>query len=183
MDDSDQDFVDICSKFLKRARKKAAEPSRQTKNPEQALSQVQGDKRGNNGQGGDSGRQVAASQPVGKAEQDEVHGGTRFDPGEPSALHSDHGAQSDRDLSAKDKVLLKMQHFKRVSPQKMVHSIHVHPTEQDTCALTARHQIQGRPVVYQYVFNILGSHFTKKLQRVKSPQSVSSKVSRSETFL
>ncbi|XP_037546087.1 structure-specific endonuclease subunit SLX4 [Nematolebias whitei] len=136
MDDSDQDFVDIYSKLLKRARKKAAEPTRQTKKPEQALSQVQGDKRRNH-------EQVAASQPVGKAEQEEVRGGTRFDPGEPSAVPSDHGAQSDRDLRAKDKVLLKMQHFKRVSPQKMVHNIHV--TKQDTCALTALHQIQDPP--------------------------------------
>lgn len=176
MDESDQDFVDICSKLQRRARKKAGEPSRQTKKAEQAQSQaVEGDRRRNHEQGGDSGRQVAASQPVGaQAEQDEVRGGTRFDPGEPSALPSDHGSQPDRDLRAKDKVLLKMQHFKRVSPQRMVHSIH--PPKQDVCAPTAQHQMQGRPVFSHCVcLTYFRLNSLKKLQKIKSLQSVLNK--------
>ncbi|XP_017281064.1 structure-specific endonuclease subunit SLX4 [Kryptolebias marmoratus] len=137
MDDSDQDFVDICSKLLKRVRKKKGE--------QQVLSQAtQGDKRmRSNPQGGDSGWRLAATQPVGaEAEQDVVCGGARFDPGE----SSDRVAQTDRGLRAKDKVLLKIQHFRRASPQKMAHNDNIQPTKQDACALTAQRQIQDPPV-------------------------------------
>lgn len=152
MDDSDQDFVDIrCPKN----RKRTGEPTRKTTKAErqQALSlAVQGDRRRNK-QGGDSGCQFAASLPAGaEAERDVVCRGTTFDSGESSALPSDHGAQTDKDLGAKDKVILKMQHFKRASPQKMVHNISDQPTKQDTCVLTYQHQIQGRLVVFQHDF-------------------------------
>lgn len=159
MDDSDQDFVDIrCPKWLKRNRMRAGEPNRKiTKVEQQALSQgVEGDRRRKKKQGGDSRCQLAATQPAGaEAERDVDCRRTTSDSGESSALPSDHREQTGRGFRAKDKVLFKMQHFKRASPQKMVHNINDQPTKQDMCTLTYQHQIQGRLVVCQKDFNMV----------------------------
>ncbi|XP_041838068.1 structure-specific endonuclease subunit SLX4 isoform X2 [Melanotaenia boesemani] len=76
MDDSDHDFVDLCSKLLKRVRKNPVE------------------------------------------------------------------AQSDKDMKAKDKVLLRMQQFKRAIPQKLAHNDKTQPTNHVTGSSTAENHRQ-----------------------------------------
>lgn len=134
MDDSDQDFVDLCSKLLKRVRKKPGEPRQPRKAEHQPSSQAsEGDKRRRNNKGeGDCGSKFAGTQPVctgAAAEQHVVCGGTGHDSGDagssavPAAVPS-----AERGLAAKDKVLHRMQQFKRVSPQRLVHKEKSRPT-------------------------------------------------------
>ncbi|XP_045904008.1 structure-specific endonuclease subunit SLX4 isoform X2 [Micropterus dolomieu] len=134
MDDSDQDFVDLCSKLLKRVRKKPGEPRQPRKAEHQPSSQAsEGDKRRrNNKREGDCGSKFAGTQPVctgAAAEQHVVCGGTGHDSGDagssavPAAVPS-----AERGLAAKDKVLHRMQQFKRVSPQRLVHKDKSRPT-------------------------------------------------------
>lgn len=126
MDDSDQDFVDLCSKLLKRVRKKPGEPRQLRKAEHQPSSQAsEGDKkRKNNKKDGDFGSNVTGTQPLGAgAGQLVVSEGTRHGSGDagPSIVPSTAaGPRPERVLTAKDKVLHKMQQFKRVSPQRMV---------------------------------------------------------------
>ncbi|XP_049427605.1 structure-specific endonuclease subunit SLX4 [Epinephelus fuscoguttatus] len=141
MDDSDQDFVDLCSKLLRRVRKKPGESRQPRKAERQPSSQASdGDKRRrNNRRDGDSG-----SQPVCTgAEERVLCGGTGHDSGDaesssgvPSAAA---GPRAERRLSAKDKVLHRMQQFKRVSPQRMVLKDKSQPTnhENDSAAAAA----------------------------------------------
>lgn len=116
MDDSDHDFVDLCSKLLKRVRKKQGEPRRPRK-AEPSSQASDGDKRKrNHKRDGDSGSKCAGTQPVrtgAEAEQEVVCGGAGCDSGDAGRV--------ERGLTAKDKVLQRMQQFKRVNPQKMVH--------------------------------------------------------------
>nr|XP_057941863.1 structure-specific endonuclease subunit SLX4 isoform X2 [Doryrhamphus excisus] len=112
MNDSDQDFVDLCSKLLKRSRKKV-EPkhhgSSDQKHPSQSSD---GGKKRNKevyvrsgvvGNGGDDlGDAVAASEQ-----------------------------RIEKRVRAKEKVLKRMEHFKRASPPKMVHKDHPAGMEQD----------------------------------------------------
>lgn len=120
MDDSDQDFVDLCSKLLKRVRKKPGEPSQPRRAEQQPSSQASdGDKRKRNKKrDGDYGSKGVGAQPVGTgagAEQHGLCGGTGSDSG-------DAGSSGvPRAERAKDKVLQRMQQFKRASPQRMVH--------------------------------------------------------------
>lgn len=123
MDDSDQDFVDLCSKLLKRVRKKPGEPSQPRRaEPQQQQPSSQssdGDKRKRNKKRDDDyGPKGVGAQPVGTgagAEQHGVRGGTGSDSG-------DAGSSGvPRAERAKDKVLQRMQQFKRASPQRMVH--------------------------------------------------------------
>nr|XP_046263799.1 structure-specific endonuclease subunit SLX4 isoform X2 [Scatophagus argus] len=123
MDDSDQDFADLCSKLLKRVRKKPGEPRQPRKAEQQPSSQASdGDKRRrHHKKDGDSGSKCAGTQPVCTGEeavQHVVSGGTGQDSGDSGLLA---GPKADRGLSAKDKVLQRMQQFRRVSPQRMVH--------------------------------------------------------------
>ncbi|XP_015822872.3 structure-specific endonuclease subunit SLX4 isoform X1 [Nothobranchius furzeri] len=138
MDDSEQDFVDLCSKLLKRVRKKAGEPSTQ-KIPGQSSSQKVQEykKQRNDKQGGDSESRFAASQPVGAGcDLDVVCGRTGCGSGNPEP-------PADGDLRTKDKVLLRMQHFKRVTPQKMVRTnVKIQQMNQDSWTLTSQHQRQ-----------------------------------------
>ncbi|XP_065810130.1 structure-specific endonuclease subunit SLX4 isoform X2 [Labrus bergylta] len=71
MDDSDQDFADLCSKLLKRVRKRPGE-SRQARREEQlqpSSQAVSGDKtRRNNRRHGETGSRSAETQPVSKDE-------------------------------------------------------------------------------------------------------------------
>ncbi|XP_068582851.1 structure-specific endonuclease subunit SLX4 [Cebidichthys violaceus] len=119
MDDSDQDFVDLCSKLLKRVRKKPGGSSRQPRKAEhQPSSQASdADKRRREADSG--------SQPVctgAEAEEHLVCGGTAHDAGDAgSSVVPSAAAAGPRGLEAKDKVLHRMQQFKRASPQKMVH--------------------------------------------------------------
>lgn len=112
MDDSDQDFVDLCSKLLKRVRKKTGEPRQSRKADHQVSTQASdGNKRKRNHKRDDaSASKFPGTQPVADAEQEVVCGGVGYDSGD-----------AERGLTAKDKVLQRMQQFKRASPQKMVH--------------------------------------------------------------
>lgn len=152
MDDSDQDFVDLCSKLLKRVRKKPTEARQPGKAEAQSSSQAsEGDKRRRNNRNGDSGSKLAASQPVSfAAEQPVVGGRTRLDSGDagPSVKSSETTTttaaaaeqRTDGGLRAKDKVLLKMQQFKRASPQKMLHK---------DCFNPANHESESTPFAQQ----------------------------------
>lgn len=99
MDDSCQDFVDVCSNPLKRARKKQGEPRQQRKAEKQppSLSGDEAKRKRNHNKDGSSGPKGAGAQPIGEPR---VEGG----------------------WTAKDKVLQRMQGFKRTSPQKMVYT-------------------------------------------------------------
>ncbi|XP_041640936.1 structure-specific endonuclease subunit SLX4 isoform X2 [Cheilinus undulatus] len=127
MDDSDQDFTDLCSKLLKRVRKKPAD-SRQAKKAEQPPSSqiIQGDKsRKHNGTNGDVGSKCAVTQsvsnvaeagpPAKRRGQDSGDGGALDVPEASVALK-----QVEKKLVAKDIVLLRMQQFKRADPKRMV---------------------------------------------------------------
>lgn len=114
MDDSDQDFVDLFSKPLKRVRRKAVDPGSQRNREHQLSSQTStADKRKrNNKKDGDSGAEP--KQPV-------VNGGIGPNLGDARPSVSAAGERTERGLSAKDKVVHRMQEFKRVSPQRMAH--------------------------------------------------------------
>lgn len=119
MDDSCQDFVDVCSKLLKRVRKKQVEP-RQKRNEEKPPSSQAGDgakRRRNQKKDGNDGSRGAAAQSVCTAAGavHEVLGGR---PG----FESEEAGRAERGLTAKEKVLQRMQEFKRASPQKIVHT-------------------------------------------------------------
>ncbi|KAF0037653.1 hypothetical protein F2P81_010527 [Scophthalmus maximus] len=131
MDDSDQDFVDLCSKLLKRVRRKPGE-SRPPRNahhqpPSQAGEGLR--RRRNNTKDGDCGSKVTGTQSVctTRAGQRVVSGGTEHASGEAVAPAA-AGSRAERGLTAKDKVLLRMHQFKRASPQRMVHRDTSRPT-------------------------------------------------------
>lgn len=142
MDDSELDFVDLCSKLLKRVRKKAAAepgPGRQSRKAgQQSSSQsIRGVKRKVHQKDEDSGSRISATQPV---ESELVRGGAGCDSG------SSAQPSADGDLRAKDKVLLRMQEFKRACPQKMMNSNRMAPennNEEKDCTLTAHQQKEG----------------------------------------
>ncbi len=123
MDDSDQDFVDLCSKLLKRVRKKPGESRRPRKAESQPSSQASdGDKRRRNEKR--ERPKCAATQPVCTGPD---CGGFGYDSGDTgssgvpaAAAAAAAGPRTEGGLSAKDKVLHRMQQFKRASPQKMV---------------------------------------------------------------
>ena len=143
MDDSDQDFADICSKLLKRVRKKAgdpppvcprkaelqsssqtrnvtADPSKKTRKKRDVVSESKPSKTKPGGPGGGD------RAPTWRPEQNLVNGYELCDAGDGGppgptdsgeARHLDEGCQR-----AKDKVLLRMQQFKRASPHMLVHN-------------------------------------------------------------
>uniref|UniRef100_A0A3B5M7E9 Structure-specific endonuclease subunit SLX4 n=1 Tax=Xiphophorus couchianus TaxID=32473 RepID=A0A3B5M7E9_9TELE len=128
MDDSELDFVDLCSKLLKRVRKKepAGRPSRKA---------TRGDKRAVDEQDEHS---LSGFSATGS---EVVCGGTGRDSGD--AVQSSAFPPADADLRAKGNVLLRMQEFKRASPQKMMHSNRIEPAKTDGRTLTAQHQKAG----------------------------------------
>ncbi|XP_059192110.1 LOW QUALITY PROTEIN: structure-specific endonuclease subunit SLX4 [Centropristis striata] len=136
MDDSGQDFVDLCAKLLKRVRKKPGESRPPRKAEQQPSCQAnEGDKRRrNNKRDGDSGSTCAGTQPVctgAEAEKHVVCGGTGHDSGDAESSgvpSSAAGQKAERGVAAKDKVLQRMQQFKRASPQRMVHKDKNEPT-------------------------------------------------------
>lgn len=115
MDDSDQDFVDLCSKLLKRVRKKPGEP-RQPRKADHHVSTQASDgpkKKRNHKREGESASKFPGTQPVADPEQEVVCGGAGDGSGD--------AGRSETGLTAKDKVLQRMQQFKRASPPKLVH--------------------------------------------------------------
>lgn len=122
MDDSELDFVDPCSKLLKRVRKKAGEPRQPRKAGHPPSSQASdGDQRRRNNK-----QSVASgSKPAGPLVGDGTGPGSG-DAGSPAVAST--GLRPERDLTAKDTVLHKMQQFRRASPQRIVHTDKGQPT-------------------------------------------------------
>lgn len=141
MDDSDQDFVDLCSKLLKRVRKKPGEPRQPRKAELQPSSQAGngGKRKRNHKRDGDSASKCAGTQPIHAgtgAEQQGVCGG--------AGCGSGDAGSAERGLTAKDKVLQRMQQFKWTSPQRMVHRVKNH--DSDCAPLPSLEQNQGKIV-------------------------------------
>ncbi|XP_078134693.1 structure-specific endonuclease subunit SLX4 [Sander vitreus] len=139
MDDSDQDFVDLCSKLLKRVRKKPSESRQARKAEHQPSSQTSDGDRRKNKRAADSGSACAGTQPVCTvvgADDHVVCGGTEHDSGDSEssavpAAAAAAGPSTERGLAAKDKVLHRMQQFKRASPQRMVHKDKSRPAKHE----------------------------------------------------
>ncbi|XP_029916094.1 structure-specific endonuclease subunit SLX4 [Myripristis murdjan] len=134
MDDSDQDFVDLYSKLLKRVRRKAGEPGQPSKAEARSCSQAAtGDKRRRHQKETDpDAKRVSATQPLpcgtgAEPKPPAVNGGLADDPGHTgSSVSVGSGAPEAEEVvatnvRAKDKVLLRMQQFKRASPQRIAH--------------------------------------------------------------
>lgn len=118
MDDSDQDFVDVCSKPLKRVRKKPAEarkprPRVEQKSASQGSSSREKRTENHKRDAGFGSRCVRTQpdRPAAGAEPDVACRGTGPDSG--------GAGRAEKGMRAKDKVLQRMQQFKRASPQKM----------------------------------------------------------------
>ncbi|XP_038816391.1 structure-specific endonuclease subunit SLX4 [Salvelinus namaycush] len=149
MDDSDQDFVDLCSKLLKRVRRKAgvtekrnvAEPSSQdtakdiptkrvtTRRKKKDVGPSSKGALGNNSEHVSS-ISTTCDEPnrlpsnTDKSKQAVVNGGIELGVGENGSSGAVDVAGSqpeDRGMGVKEKVLHRMQQFKRVSPQKLAH--------------------------------------------------------------
>lgn len=118
MDDSDQDFIDLCSKPLKRVRKKPTEGRNRPKAEQKSGSQAGSREKRKANLRDDltsSGSKCAGAQTAqsGLVVAQEVY---CLGAGGDAA-----GTQKvERPVRAKDKVLQRMQQFKRESPQKMV---------------------------------------------------------------
>ncbi|XP_016521835.1 structure-specific endonuclease subunit SLX4 isoform X1 [Poecilia formosa] len=140
MDDSELDFVDLCSRLLKRVRKKEpGRPSRKAEEQQSSSQATRGDKRTVDKQDGDS---LSGFSATGS---EVVCGRTGCDSGD--AVQYSAVPPADADLRAKDKVLLRMQEFKRASPQKMTHSNRIGPAKKDGCTLTVQHQKAGNATI------------------------------------
>lgn len=125
MDDSCQDFEDACSKLLKRVRKKQGEPRQQRKEEKQPSSQASDGARRNQKKDGSSGSGGAVAEPFGAAEEGEA-------------------GKAGGKLTAKDKVLERMQKFKRATPQKMVHGATAPSHDGDRAPPPARMKQDGK---------------------------------------
>lgn len=129
MDDSDQDFVDVGSKPLKRVRKKPAEARKRPRAEQKSASQGSSgrEKRTENHKRDvGSGSRRARTQPdrsAAGAEPEVVCRGTGHDSG--------GAGRPEKGMRAKDKVLQRMQQFKRASPQKMASTDKSQATQQD----------------------------------------------------
>lgn len=142
MNDSDQDFVDLSSKPLKRVRK-----PRQPRQAEHPPSSQAGDgdkrRRNNRRDGGSGSKCVAAvggTQPVCiEAEQLVVSGGVGLDSGDTGSSVPAHSFASaaERGLCTKDKVLNRMQQFRRAGAQRLQHNNLSLPTGQEKDRNTA----------------------------------------------
>ncbi|CAB1344461.1 unnamed protein product [Coregonus sp. 'balchen'] len=149
MDDSDQDFVDLCSKLLKRVRRKAgetekrsvAEPSSQdtakyiptkrvtTRRKKKDVGPSSMGALGNNSEHVSS-ISTACDEPIplpsntDESKQAVVNGGIGLGGGQNGssvAVDVDGSRPEDKGMGVKEKVLHRMQQFKRVNPQKLVH--------------------------------------------------------------
>ncbi|XP_005806582.2 structure-specific endonuclease subunit SLX4 isoform X1 [Xiphophorus maculatus] len=150
MDDSELDFVDLCPKLLKRVHKReaAGRPSRKA---------TRGDKRAVDEQDEDS---LSGFSATGS---EVVCGGTGRDSGD--AVQSSAVPPADADLRAKGNVLLRMQEFKRASPQKMMHSNRIEPAKTDGCTLTAQHQKADKAAAPRYELPESDEALALRLQR------------------
>ncbi|XP_030590840.1 structure-specific endonuclease subunit SLX4 [Archocentrus centrarchus] len=141
MDDSDQDFEDLSPKVLRRVRKKPGEPRQARKAGRQTSSQAgeEDKRRRNNKKAVKSVKKLSWSQPAAgfgdggeRCLLTEVAGHESGDAGQ---FAEPLKAAEPSPLRAKDKVLLRMQQFKRESPQKMIHKTHIQPVNhENSCA-------------------------------------------------
>ncbi|KAM9856957.1 structure-specific endonuclease subunit SLX4 [Aulostomus maculatus] len=150
MNDSDQDFVDLCSKLLKRVRKKPGEPKQSSNAAHQPLSQAsEGEKRRRNARkdGGPGSKCRSGAQSVcTETDQLVVSGGTDHESGvASSSVSAAVGSKASGGLGTKEKVLNRMQMFKRVNPQKMVHKDKSWPSEQEKEGDLSAAERQGTP--------------------------------------
>ncbi|KAM4612419.1 structure-specific endonuclease subunit SLX4 [Polymixia lowei] len=171
MDESDQDFVDLCSKLLKRVRRKAGDTGLARKAESQSsakTSDLSKKRRHRKGLDPDSKRATAASTTqsasTGTGADPSAFCINEFHPEEPVAnggLGHDSGSTEpplsadpcvpeasdvvERVLRPKDKVLFRMQQFKRVSPLKLTHNEKSEPTGTVSDCVPLLPQIQDRP--------------------------------------
>ncbi|XP_051940794.1 structure-specific endonuclease subunit SLX4 isoform X2 [Hippocampus zosterae] len=114
MNDSDQDFVDLCSKLLKRSRKKGVEPKRRRVDQQISCQTSDGDQRGNEES---SGSQLVQSEPQ---QVTENTGKVVHDSGDTVLTSTQTTGPG---LGTKDKLLSRMQQFKRADLPKMMHDV------------------------------------------------------------
>ncbi|KAG7266942.1 LOW QUALITY PROTEIN: hypothetical protein CRUP_019860 [Coryphaenoides rupestris] len=139
MDDSGQDFADICSKLLKRVRRKAADPVLSGRSSSQTSDAAAADpgekkkkkkKKRRNEEDDDVGRESEPSQAEAGAERGDVETVVRENAlldheserdGGPVASGGPVDGGGGGGGRAKDRVLLRMQQFRRVGPHMLVH--------------------------------------------------------------
>lgn len=114
MNDSDQDFVDLCSKLLKRSRKKGFEPKRRRADQQISCQTSDGDQRGNEESSGSLRVQREAQQVTGNTDK-VVH-----DSGDTVLTSTQTTGPGS---GTKDKLLSRMQQFKRANLPKMLHDV------------------------------------------------------------
>ncbi|KAB5526147.1 hypothetical protein PHYPO_G00148400 [Pangasianodon hypophthalmus] len=130
MDDSDQDFSFLCSRLLKRVRRKGGESGDEKK----TVVQDEGEEEegGGGGEGEDSGSQIQSRSKAPckrKREKKSVllH---FFERKSTDKIHTDGGSEAavgggggeQKKVRAKEKVLSRMQRFKRATPPRLVHT-------------------------------------------------------------
>lgn len=147
MDDSDEDFVDLSSKPLKRVCKKPRQP-RKAGHPPSSQASDGGKRRRNNRRDDGSGSKcvaaVGGTQPVcTEAEQLVVSGGGDAGPSV-SVASAAAVPRAERRLAAKDVVLNRMQQFRRASPQRMLHRDRSQSTERENNRDPASPQTEKR---------------------------------------
>ncbi|XP_034043324.1 structure-specific endonuclease subunit SLX4 isoform X2 [Thalassophryne amazonica] len=147
MDDSDQDFVDVCSKPLKRARKKADDCKLPRTGEHQISMQTKtgGQMRRNNDQDGGPLSMCAAvvgETCAGLGTEKSITTGIGTNSADVMSSISTH-SMTETALGAKEKVLQRMQQFNRTILQKIVHKEPVTRPEND-CIPPVSQQIQDR---------------------------------------
>lgn len=118
MDDSDQDFIDLCSKPLKRTRKKPPEGRNRPKAEQKSVCQASGREKRKANLKNDA---ISSGSKGARTHNDHSDGGLAQEVVCLGAAGDAGGSQrTEKQVRAKDKVLQRMQQFKRASPQKMV---------------------------------------------------------------
>ncbi|XP_061625421.1 structure-specific endonuclease subunit SLX4 isoform X1 [Phyllopteryx taeniolatus] len=116
MNDSDQDFVDLCSKLLKRSRKKEVEPKQRRAFQHTSIQASNEDERRN--KEGSRSHCVGAESLYARSEAQQVVGKTG------KGVHDSADAElAEKGMGAKDKLLSRMQHFKKAALPMMVHNV------------------------------------------------------------
>ncbi|XP_056135706.1 structure-specific endonuclease subunit SLX4 [Lampris incognitus] len=174
MDDSDQDFADLCSKLRKRVRKTTGDTGlRSKRNPPSSAQPAAAEPSKRRPEGRDAVRgskraALRSEAPPARsdAEDADAAGAKQLHHGQPSVGRGDVPGSGDaeppasadpgasepvdrvayKSLGAKEKVLHRMQQFKRVNPQRLVHSGSSKPTETEGDAVTPAQRSQDVPV-------------------------------------
>ncbi|XP_061130096.1 structure-specific endonuclease subunit SLX4 isoform X1 [Syngnathus typhle] len=120
MNESDQDFVDLCSKLLKRSRKKGSEPKRRRIDQQTSCQTSDGNQRNE----GSSGSQLVRtdSQPA-RIEAQQLMGNTGKVVHNSGDVLLSFAQKTEPGMGTKDKLLNGMQQFKRANQPRMVHNV------------------------------------------------------------